>query len=77
MAFADEVAAHSKRPGIPCSINVFLSGLDADERAEIEEALADRSLQSGAIIAALKARGHDVTYSQQWGRHRGGRCSCG
>ena len=71
-----EAEQSAMRPGGRCSIGTYLDGLDAKERAELEQALTNDGLTTRAIHAVLDRRGHAPSYSSMI-RHRAGRCLCG
>ena len=74
MAFADKARARAQRPGTPCSVCAVLAAVPKKLRDEINDALADRTIDARAIHAELADRGLHCSY-QQLGRHRRGDCS--
>lgn len=73
----EEMRTEARRPkGPPCGMAVILDQLDDQERAQLEEALSDRSITAHIIATVLTNHGHRVAL-QTVGRHRGGRCACG
>lgn len=60
---------------LPCTIAVILAALTPEDRADLEAALADRSIGHRIIAEVLSAEGHPVKQGTV-SRHRGGQCSC-
>lgn len=75
MAFADAARQRTKRTGTPCSVCKAIAGAPKELAAEINEALADRTISARAIHAEMVARGLTCS-DQQVARHRNGAC-CG
>jgi hypothetical protein len=73
VTLADEVRRTRSQPGPACAVSRL--NLDAADRADLDELLADVDVQSTAIGEALRARGHRVSdFSVRW--HRRGSCAC-
>lgn len=73
----EEMRTEARKPkGPPCGMGVILDQLGSEERAQLEEALADRLITAHIIATVLSNHGHRVAI-QTVGRHRGGRCACG
>lgn len=81
MALVDEARAALAGKGPSCTAGIFLAHLDAGQRAEVDEALADDSVTFAAVTAALEARHVNAGWpkppkTQTITRHVRGRCSC-
>lgn len=76
MSFLDEVRA-IKPNRARCGVALLLPTLPDDLRADVEAAIADASIYTTAIAAALAARGYEVPKAHTWQSHRRGKCSCG
>ena len=78
MNLADALAAEHQayRKGPACSIATCLDALDKSDRAALEAAVADPTVQYALLARALKAIGHPVD-AGALSRHRRGECSCG
>ena len=68
MGFLDEVRAET-RTHKQCKLCDLLAELPENERAEIDEVLADKSVEVPPIVRALLKRGIDVHTSTAY-RHR-------
>lgn len=82
MALIDEARAALAGKGPSCTAGIFLARLDAEQRAEVDEALSDESVTFAAVTAALEARAMTQGWpkppkTQTITRHIRGRCSCG
>ena len=76
MTFAERARQAQSVKGPPCLARVWLDSLDPAYRAEVLEALADKSITTSAIIDLLRADRHDVSRSSIT-RHRNRGCRCG
>lgn len=70
-----EIEAASRPAGLPCGIRALLDTLPADDRADLEAALASASIYGSTIARVLTARGWKVS-EQTIRRHRSGACRC-
>jgi hypothetical protein len=61
--------------GRPCSVGTLLGELSDDDRATLEDWLADTRYSESGIWAELKAEGHLIG-RQSIGRHRREQCRC-
>lgn len=77
MGLLDEARQHHRQKGQPCTMGSFLASLSDTERAEVVDALTDRSVPSTALRDALVDRGHQPPAAQTMQRHRRGECRCG
>lgn len=75
MSLADEARALTSRQGSQCDMGLLLARLPQSDKSEIEEALADDTVEGTALARALKNRGIDVA-AHTVNRHRRGDCSC-
>jgi hypothetical protein len=76
MSFDDEVLARTKHSGTPCPVGVALDALDAADRAQVEQVLANPERVSVAIAAALANKSGVRMTSASVIKHRAGRCYC-
>lgn len=76
MALTAEAFAEASRPRRQrCGMFSVLAALDAQDRAVVEQVLADGSINANAIARTLEANGHKVS-QQTVQRHRREQCSC-
>lgn len=75
MGLLDEIKASSKRHKNQCKFGELLDTLNKSDRAEIEEALADKSISVLAIVTVLHNHGY-VTSKTNCSDHRKKVCCC-
>jgi hypothetical protein len=77
MGLLDEVRETQRQAKIiRCPMVPILSAFPAEERAELDEALADPSIEGSTLGKVLKARGYKIS-DEAVRRHRRGECACG
>lgn len=69
-------SAPATLPGPKCGVYLVRAVLSAEDRADLDTALADIMIANKAIMLALNARGLTISL-QSISRHRRGDCSCG
>ena len=74
MGLLDEVREVQRQAKIIRCPIVTLN-LSEDDRAELEHAIADETIQASTLAKVLRARGHSIS-DDALRRHRGGRCAC-
>jgi hypothetical protein len=67
--------AKAARKGPPCTVGLLLSFMTGDDRAALEAALADESIESRTIWRVLVEEGHEIS-DTPIARHRRGMCLC-
>lgn len=67
--------AKTARKGPPCSMGLLLSFMTEVDRAALQAALADPSIESRTIWRVLVEEGHEIS-DTPIGRHRNGVCQC-
>lgn len=72
----DITAMNSARYIPVCGFKTLYNTLTEEDQVDLEEAMADPTIQGSAIERALRQRGHTIT-STTLRRHRRGDCSCG
>jgi lipoate synthase len=70
--FRQEQAGRGK---VQCRIALIVAGMDKPDRADLEAALADTSIQHITITNVLRDHGHDIG-KHSVSTHRNGRCGC-
>jgi hypothetical protein len=71
MSLKDDIISAGTRSTIPCVICVTLDQLDATDRSDLEDCLADTTITGAAIARVLKDRGYPVHQDgKQVRRHR-------
>lgn len=75
MSLLDEITASVSTRGPSCNVALVTPNLAADDRLDLERAIADRNIPATAIERALKGRGVRLS-DQSIARHRQGRCQC-
>lgn len=75
MDFAARLRDVPGRKGPSCTVATVLAALDAEDRGELEAALADPQIPSTHIARVLAADGHDIRSSTVQ-RHCRGDCDC-
>ena len=74
MSLMDEVEASTNHAGKGrCGYPAIIQALDPSDRADLEKAVADPSVQQSAIIRVLTARGLSAN-KEMIRRHRDGTC---
>ena len=75
MGLAELIDATKDGPGNRCRISILRLTLSPEDLDTLDAALADPSIQTTRIHAALRAMGYDIgAHSLQ--RHRRGACKC-
>ena len=67
--------AKTARKGPPCTVGLLLSFMTGDDRAALEAALGDESIESRTIWRVLVEEGHEIS-DTPIARHRRGMCLC-
>lgn len=67
--------ASATRRGTPCTMGVYLDGLDKTDRAALDGALTNDDVTAAAIARAITSTGTRMA-AQTVGRHRAGECAC-
>lgn len=75
-SFAERARAQARRAGAVCTVSIVLSSMEPGYRAEVEEALADPTIQGTAISRVLAQDSFKVS-GLTISRHRRGDCVCG
>lgn len=76
MSLSTEIAAvRPRRKGEPCGVRRIGEALSAVERAELDDALANKTILGSQIGEALRGRGFQIQ-DQTITRHRRGDCTC-
>lgn len=60
----------------PCAVVVLFTELGKSDAAELEAALADKTIDAVTLATVLRNRGHQIG-NKQIQNHRAGRCPCG
>lgn len=74
--FKDIVSENTRTPADGCGIVRILETMEPEDRSDLEQALANRSIASSAIDRALRKHGYSVS-GNMVRRHRRKDCSCG
>ena len=76
MGLADQFAAlRPNHGGTRCSVGASLDRMEPDDRAALQAALDNPTIQGAGISLVLRNNGYDVG-DQAVSRHRRGVCSC-
>jgi hypothetical protein len=75
MGLFDEIEQQNLYRSGMCSIQRLLEKLDAQDKEDLSNALANPSMTHSSITYVLKSRGHQVSVSGVT-RHRKGLCGC-
>jgi hypothetical protein len=67
---ADEI-----RKGPPCSVDIMLANLSAEDKKDFDDACADPTIASSTIARVLSRRGHTIR-QEAIRRHRKKECRC-
>jgi NTP pyrophosphatase (non-canonical NTP hydrolase) len=74
MGLLDEVREAQRQNKI-VRCKVVTLNLSKDDRAELEQALADETVQMSTLAKVLRSRGHVIS-DDALRRHKGRRCAC-
>lgn len=69
-------AAAQARHGVTCTAGLLLQAMTAQDRSDLEAAIADKSIPATVIVKVLINAGHRVSVDALQ-RHRRGACACG
>lgn len=75
-SFADRARDQGRKPGTVCGVAIALAGMEPAYRAEVEEAIADGTIQGTAISRVLGLDNVRLS-GDSINRHRRGDCHCG
>lgn len=76
MTLADEARDLGRGPGGTCGVLKLLATLDPSEQAEVNEAIADRTISAARLSKAIQKRDWLYVSDQTITRHRQGTCRC-
>lgn len=73
MALADVDIVNAKK-GPPCAACLMVDRMTPEDRATLDEWMADPGITSRAILVALLDEGYDVPGEHTFARHRARKC---
>ncbi len=74
MSIAERARVATRLPGKDCSVCTLLASVDEAIRADLLEAIEDRTISARALYEAIEAEGLTPPAYQQIGHHRRGSC---
>lgn len=76
MTFADQLKkASTPKPRARCALSKVRAVMTADDRADLDAAIADRDITVNAIVAALAGLGFTAGTRHAIARHRNNECT--
>lgn len=75
MGLLDEIKDAGMKKGPTCGVAALLSGMTAEDSADLRVALADQTVYATTLSRVLTARGHRIAEGAI-NRHRNRLCAC-